>query len=69
MTGHSLRELKEQRKLERAKELLRVSAMTVKQIALSSGFNDDNYFCRYFRRKVGSSPMTFRRKRGVLTSP
>ncbi|WP_238474483.1 AraC family transcriptional regulator [Maribacter algarum] len=47
-------------KLQRAKELLRVTEMPVSEIAYGVGFNDPLYFTRTFKKKVGSSPTEFR---------
>jgi AraC-like DNA-binding protein len=69
LTGRSLRELKEQRRLRRAQDLLAATALSVKEVAVQCGFNDENYFCRYFRLKAGSSPLTFRRETRSRQSP
>jgi AraC-like DNA-binding protein len=33
------------------------------------GFNDENYFCRYFRLKAGSSPSLFVAKHEAVSRP
>jgi AraC-like DNA-binding protein len=35
--------------------------LAVKEIALSCGYRDVNYFCRTFKRATGFSPGTYRR--------
>ena len=49
-------------RLEKAKELLTGSRMTVLEISRQMGFATDNYFCRWFRRQTGFSPHRFREK-------
>lgn len=49
-----------QKRLERAKLLLRSTELPVKQIAVESGFRDVNGFCRTFRLKTGTTPAKFR---------
>lgn len=47
-------------RLERARDLLRQSALSIKQIAHLAGFRDQGYFTRQFTRAVGASPSMFR---------
>ncbi len=55
-------------KLYYARQLLENSARSVKDIASSLGFEDANYFCRFFRKRLGVSPTEFRRSgRGAPT--
>jgi len=49
-----------QRRLERAKELLAATDLSLAQIALKSGFNDQSHFSRRFRMFVGVTPRSFR---------
>lgn len=49
-----------EKRLERAKHLLLSTDMSVKAIAVESGFKDDNSFCRTFRKKYKQSPKVFR---------
>jgi len=49
-------------RLEKATALLQHSALTIEDIALQCGFNDDNYFRFAFRRFFGASPGRFRQK-------
>ncbi|MCF4127718.1 helix-turn-helix transcriptional regulator [Methylobacterium sp. SyP6R] len=48
-------------RIERAKALLRDEALSLSDIALACGFNDQSYFTRIFTRAVGSSPGQWRR--------
>jgi len=50
----------QQRRIERAKELLRRSADTLASTALGCGFADQSHFTRVFRQSVGVSPGAWR---------
>lgn len=45
----------------RAKELLWDPLKSVTDVALTSGFNSSQYFCRIFKKQVGLSPAQYRR--------
>ena len=49
-----------QKRLERAKLLLRSTELPIKQIAQESGFRDVSGFCRTFRLKTGTTPAKYR---------
>ena len=49
-----------QMRLERSKELLRTSARSVTDIALSVGFGDSSYFARVFKQATGLTPRAWR---------
>ena len=48
-------------RMERAKELLRYTDLTVGEVAEKVGFADALYFSRAFRRYAACSPSEFRR--------
>ncbi len=48
-------------RLERAKELLRTTALPANKICLMVGINDENYFYRLFKKHVGTSPHKYRK--------
>lgn len=48
-------------RIDRAKELLDFTDQSIADIAEASGFSDQNYFARTFRRFVGISPTEYRR--------
>ncbi len=48
-------------KIEKAQELLYSTDMSVSEIASAVGIPDFNYFSRVFKKKVGSTPMAFRK--------
>ena len=47
-------------RLERAKELLLDSDGSVADIGRTVGFSDQNYFSRFFKKRIGLSPSEFR---------
>ncbi|MEA5012611.1 MAG: AraC family transcriptional regulator [Angelakisella sp.] len=47
-------------RIQRACQLLRHSALTVRAVAASTGFEDHFYFSRAFRRALGQSPSQYR---------
>ncbi|QJX61114.1 response regulator [Niallia circulans] len=49
-------------RLEKAKELLLVPNVSLKEIALTIGYKDPNYFSRVFKKEVGMSPSEYRTK-------
>jgi len=59
-SGLGLRALRDQVRLEAAQSALRTAA-SVAEAALQSGFDDPNYFARWFRRQTGQTPQAWRR--------
>ncbi|MBQ8525166.1 MAG: helix-turn-helix transcriptional regulator [Clostridia bacterium] len=50
-------------KLSRAKELLFYhTELTIKEIALELGFDNQSYFCKVFSRNMGESPSAYRER-------
>lgn len=47
-------------RLRLAQKLLRTSHLSIAQVAEASGWDDANYFSRYFRSRTGMSPRAFR---------
>ncbi|MCM3269651.1 response regulator [Paenibacillus elgii] len=47
-------------RMEKAKELLKTSQLTVKEIAGLSGYSDVKYFFRMFKKQTGCTPAEFR---------
>ncbi len=60
-TGFTLNDYITQLRLERAKELLRTTALPANKICLMVGINDENYFYRLFKKHVGTSPHKYRK--------
>lgn len=51
-----------QRRLERAKELLRGTDTPIVEVALSAGFSSQSHLSNWFLRQVGVSPAVYRRQ-------
>ena len=49
------------RRLERARELLAQTDLPVTEIAEAVGLANYTYFCRLFRRKIGHTPLQYRK--------
>ena len=49
-------------RLARARELLAQSAGSIKEIAAQAGFEDSQYFSKYFHKQVGMSPGAWRQQ-------
>jgi AraC-like DNA-binding protein len=60
--GASLQQLKDEVRLDRAKELLWRTDRPVKQVAAAVGFRNEKSFARAFRQRVGVTPGEFRRR-------
>ena len=58
--GASLQQLKDEVRLERAKDLLYRTAKPVKQVAAAVGYRNEKSFARAFRQWAGVSPGAFR---------
>lgn len=50
-------------RMEKAKELLGVKDMSIKQICSEVGYSDPNYFSRIFKKNVGKTPTEFKEGR------
>lgn len=48
-------------RIERAKQLLTNTGLSVTGVAQQSGFNSPQYFCRVFRSATGRTPLSYRR--------
>lgn len=59
-SGLGLRALRDRLRLESAQRALR-AAPTIAEAAAQSGFDDPNYFARWFRRQTGQPPSVWRR--------
>jgi two-component system response regulator YesN len=53
-------------RIERAKELLLNSGLSITQIAFDTGFNNSNYFSSQFRKLVGTTAKAFREKNRAM---
>ena len=59
-TGKTLAEHITKSRIDRAKELLRTTGNTIQEIAYESGFSDEKYFMRVFKKHLDVTPTTFR---------
>jgi AraC family transcriptional regulator len=62
-TGLSPHQYVLKQRVKRAKELLRNPKLSVLDVSISVGFEQQNNFARAFRRVIGISPTQFRRDR------
>ncbi len=53
------------RRLEKAKEFLTLTTLTIREIAFEVGFQDSLYFTRLFKNKVGIPPSKYRSRNSV----
>jgi len=61
-TGMSIREYLTKLRVNDAKQLLKFSDLTVTEIAFTTGFSSSNYFTNVFKKELGMSPGTYRKK-------
>jgi AraC-like DNA-binding protein len=59
-TGSSPHQYLLELRLARARNLLSGTGITVKEAAKQSGFEDEHYFCRIFKERIGSTPSQWR---------
>lgn len=59
-TGSSPHQYLLELRLVRARNLLTQTTQSVKEIARLAGFDDEHYFCRFFKMKTGSTPGQWR---------
>ncbi len=59
-TGKTITEHLTESRIERAKKLLRTTSKTVQDIAYESGFSDEKYFMRVFKKHLDVTPTIFR---------
>ena len=63
--GVSPSEYRIARQIEQAARLLRAGSAGVEEIARSVGFEDVNYFCRAFRKRMGMTALEYRKRRDL----
>ena len=49
-------------RIDKAKELLDSTSLSIKEICVSCGYTDPNYFSRSFKKKVGVTPTEYKEK-------
>lgn len=60
--GEAPLQTRDRLRLLRAKQELLNGGLSVGEIALLCGFEDESYFCRFFRKKTGLSPTAYRKQ-------
>ena len=60
VTGKTAKDYILNLRLDKAKDLLKDTDMTITEICYCCGFSDPNYFARIFKKKIGLSPSSFR---------
>lgn len=50
-----------EKRINKAKDLLLLTSLTIKEISAACGFRDPSYFCQAFKRNTSASPGEFRR--------
>lgn len=61
-TGMTFTQYVETSRIEQAKEMLRMTSMTVREICDKLGYEDQNYFSRIFKKYEGTSPVNYRNR-------
>jgi AraC-like DNA-binding protein len=51
-------------RMDRARDLLKNTDLSIREVAFASGYSDPLYFSRLFRRRMGMPPSKFRVSRG-----
>jgi AraC-like DNA-binding protein len=59
-TGFSPSQYLQELRLQKSKDLLTNTLKPVKEIAYEVGFENADYFCTAFRKKIGSTPLKYR---------
>ena len=60
LTGHTFLEYLTAYRIDKAKDLLQSTDMSVSDIGHSAGYSESNYFLRVFKRVTGMTPSTYR---------
>jgi AraC family transcriptional activator of pobA len=66
-TGHPALELIQERMAREACRRLTYVAAPISALAFELGFDDAAYFCRFFKRRIGMSPRSYRRNAWTST--
>ena len=61
LTGQTYVEFAMDIKMKKARELLKTTQSSIKEIAYDLGFSSANYFCRLFKKYVGETPNIYRK--------
>ncbi|HET8810112.1 MAG TPA: AraC family transcriptional regulator, partial [Flavobacteriaceae bacterium] len=58
----SIRDYQKKVKIERAKELLEYNEMNINQISANMGYQGASYFCTFFKKETGLTPLGYQKK-------
>ncbi len=64
-TGVSPKDVRNQQRVKEAIRFLKRANLTMKDIATLSGFKDQAYFCRFFKKQTGFTPTQWRQQFGA----
>jgi len=68
-TGLSLKQYQNQLRMQKARELLEDSFLSIKEIMLETGISDRKHFARSFKRTYGTTPTEHRRQAAATDQP
>jgi LacI family transcriptional regulator len=51
--------------LQKAKELLRETSLTIPEVAAQTGFTSPEYFSQYFKIQMGTTPLRYRKRQAA----
>ena len=69
LLGRTIHQEIQRARLSKAKDLLAMSGLTIKQVARESGFASVQYMTRVFRAEIGETPARYRRRRTANGCP
>ncbi|MBQ8387887.1 MAG: helix-turn-helix transcriptional regulator [Clostridia bacterium] len=61
-SGMSPREYRTRRRIERAKDMMERTELSVESLSELLGYSDPSYFCRVFKKETGMSPSEYQKK-------
>ncbi|MDB2499717.1 AraC family transcriptional regulator [bacterium] len=64
-TGVSPKDVRNQQRVKEAIRFLKRAKLSMKDIATLSGFKDQAYFCRFFKKQTGFTPTQWRQQFGA----
>lgn len=59
-TGENFIDYVTQVRIEKAKQLLMIKEMSIKEVCVAIGYKDPNYFSRLFKKQIGVTPTEYR---------
>ena len=68
-TGHTVKDYINRRRMAMAEQLLLTTDLPVYEIGIRCGIENNQHFCREFKKKTGETPLQYRKKRGETQAP